>query len=267
MDLIIADTHGETFVWKVQDEKIARVRFKDISRYMLFPNPDLDIGYTLPYELAEKVIFYIFWQYVKHRSYDLATSLLSIHKCFLRLIYKTLLGGNQNIPEMEMYRRVCRTLNFCESLDDFLLTPTTLECNTAFRTTRVCPPHLDHPLRPWQFGKYTYTELITTGFYRGDKELINLNVGEIVGDIVWVEGTFKNGMYTEATIFHPVINIVLANVSDNVLPIHDKFCRNDYFRKFVDLLKFVYGPTAAINFMTKEDENPFITSTNSFISF
>lgn len=222
---------------------------------------------TLPYDLAEPILTYLFRSYIKSRDYEPALQLCTTSRYFLRLFYK-LIYRDDDLLVKDSYKRLARTFVFAESIDDYLVSEKIGRLNCCLRVVRPGYSYMVTPIRPWHFGKYTCREAMTTSFFRDENEMQHFNAGPMVGDIVWINGTTRNGVMHADEFYHPVINIILSDCADNVLPTAIGLEKNLYMKQFTKLLYYVYGSEAIVNFMVKdlEDDNPFIVTTDSFIS-
>jgi hypothetical protein len=264
MNLLVTASHPTT-LWKLDGSEIEQLEFRDLTYYKLSPENDTAIPDVLPPELGEIVIKYLFWEYIYQRSFDQALDLLCLNHHYARLLY-TQVYCKHNLCPVDYYKRVSATLRFCEGVDDYLLAPKVGGLNACLRSARPGYAYNIPPLRPWQFGRYNNLEPMTAGFFRGPDQIHHFATGPLVGDIVWVNGKFKKGVLVSKELYHPVINLILCDTSDNVLPTIKSLEKNFCFKRFVEILTFIYGPYTLVNFMIKEDENPFIVLTDAFIS-
>lgn len=264
MEFLVTATEPTT-IWQLEGNEIFQLDFHDFSSISLIPENKLVIP-KLPTELATRVLVHLFEYYLSQRDYHLALSCCRVDKYHLQKFYNGIYGRETDTPQ-NLFKRISRTFQFCEAIDDYLCTP----CN-EFQciALRLARPGLDRnqsPLRPWQFGPYNVTEEIPPYYTIGYENITPFHLGDSVGDVVWLRGNFhRNGIFKASALYHPVINLILCDTSDNVLPVNKTLATNTYFSKFCDLLKWIYGVDVIVNFMVKEDNNPFLIFTETFIN-
>ena len=264
MNVLVTKTEP-AFFYKVEEDRLTLLNLYDFSNYELFPDNQTIVG-TLPTEIGERVITYLFWGYVRDRDFYMANCLLNINKYMLGKFFEQFYRMRSR-QYVQMYKKLSKSLFHLESIDDHLLGLIKEDHNACLRLTRVGAPFNPSPMRPWHFGAYSLTEMMANRFYKGNRPVKVYAAGPKISDIVWIDGIMnREGIIVDACVFHPVINLVYCNVVDNILPEVPTFENDYYFRKFVNIVKYVYGPNTLINVMVKEDENPFVVTTNSFIS-
>lgn len=265
MDLLITASYPPA-IWEYSKKEAKQIEFYDFSVYKLIPKNTLDIG-ILPRELATPILTYLFRIYLRERDYNLALSCCKVDTYHLQYFYG-LVYRKSHQTNVELFRRISRTLLFCESIDDYICAPCfEFQC-LALRLARPGRPGDDRPLRPWQFGAYNLTEGLEPNFSSGFETIHTVHTGENVADVVWLKGGFhRNGIFKAESIYHPVINLILCDAADTLLALNKNMVGNVYFQRFFDLLKIIYGPRLLVNYMIKEDDNPFIILTEAFINF
>lgn len=264
MQLLITSGKPTTF-WKLEGSTATRLDLRDFSYYNLGPENTLKLG-TLPQELSQPILDILFNNYLLDRDFDEALKLCTTSKYFLKRFYNRIYG-NDDLRIRDLYKRLARSFLFLEAIDDYLVSDKVGSMNTCLRICRPGYTFMVSPLKPWHFGKYSCKEAMTQNFYRGDIEMLNYNAGPTVGDIVWLNGLVRNGVMHTIEFYHPVLNIILCDSADNVLPSTETLEDNIYMKYFTKLVYYIYGPTTIINFMVKEEENPFLVTTDSFITF
>lgn len=263
MKLLITSSNPTT-LWELEDSTVKQLVFRDFSCYDLYPCT-VKLTNRLPPELGEKVVTFLFWEYIRLRCFDQAVELAQISKYYIQKFYN-LLYKKPHDDLMDMYKRISRTFLFCEAVDDYFVTPRTGSYSTCLRVLRPGIVYPTLPLRPWDFGKYYTSEPLTSVFYSGTQRINEYYIGPHTCDTIWVNGTTTSGIMDAVEIYYPVLNLILSDASDNVLPTALTMKRNQYLKSFIDLLKIIYGKGIVINFMIKEDDNPFVVTTDSFIS-
>lgn len=264
MDLLVTASIPPS-IWQFEEDKITKLEFKDFTSINLIPENYLNVP-KLPTDLATKVLEYLFITYLKERDYHLALTCVRVNKYHLKKFYTSIYRPTK-APDVECFVRLSRTFMFCEAIDDYLCSPCYEFQSIALRLSR--PGYTDdRPLRPWQFGPYTMTEEIPPNFTVGYELIHPIHIGETASDTVWLQGAYHAGGVFKAThVFHPVVNLILCDSADSILPINKNLVRNFYFLKFVSLLKLIYGERLVVNYMVKENDNPFLVLTETFINF
>lgn len=263
MKLLITSSDPAT-VWELQDSTVTQVLFPDLSIYDLYPSTQ-NVKNILPPELGEKVIVFLFWEYILARDFDQALELAQISKFYPIKLYNELFTKKHDIL-IDCYKRLARTFMFCEAIDDYMVSPRTSSFNTCLRLTRHGANFPSFPLRPWEFGKYYCTEPLGSLFFQGSNQINEYYIGPNICDTIWVSGEFNSGIMEAEEIYHPVLNMILSDYTENVLPTALIMKRNIYLHDFINLLKKIYGKGLITNFMIKEDDNPFLVATETFIS-
>ena len=261
MQLLITSSNPTTF-WQLQGSTASQLKLTDLGYYCL-GSLGPDIENTLPEDLAEPILVRLFLVYLRKRDFAQALELATVNKYFMKRIYK-IIFQKEDLPVKEMYKRLARTFLFCDAVDEYLVSERSISTNYCLRINR--PGTTYRPVLPWQFGKYAVKEPMQSGFFRGPEPLKTYNVGPLVGDIVWINGETHRGITKAKEFYHPVINIVLCDGADTLLTSAEDLESCRYMKWATKLLYFIYGPSAIINYMVKEDDNPFVVSTESFIS-
>lgn len=264
MDLLVTASNPPS-IWQFEDDKISKIEFRDFTSISLIPENYIDLP-PIPYDLATPILQYLFVTYLKERDYYLALECCRVSKYYLNRFYNGIYRASNNKP-IDLFRRLSRTFMVCEAIDDYLCSPCYEFQSIALRLSR--PGFIDDvPLRPWQFGPYTMTEEIPPHFTIGYELIHPIHIGETNSHTVWLQGAYHAGGVFKATnIFHPVINLILCDSADMILPINKNLIRNFYFLKFATLLKVIYGDRVVVNYMVKEDDNPFVVLSETFINF
>lgn len=265
MNILVTATYPPT-LWEIKNDKTFKLEFKDFTSISLIAENYTQIP-PLPTDLATKILSYLLLIYLEERDYHLALSCCRIDKYHLKYFYNRIYRPSNSSP-LEQFTRLSKTFLFCEAIDDYLCAPCYEYQSVALRLSRPGFEIDQRPLRPWQFGAYSITEEIPPNFTVGFEHIHPIHVGDNVCDTIWLQGVFhNNGIFKATHVLHPVINIILCDTSDTILPINKDLIRNFYFIKFIELLKLIYGPRMVINFMVKDDSNPFLVLSESFINF
>jgi len=264
MQLLITAGKPTTF-WKLENSSAQKLYLRDFTYYKLDQEYKGDLG-TLPQELCQPILDLLFNNYLLDRFFEDALALCTVSKHFLKRFYSRIYGS-EDLNVRDLYKRMARSFLFLETIDDYIVSEKLGSMNSCLRICRPGYTHMVTPLRPWHFGKYSCKEAMAQNFYRGDLEMKTYNTGPAVGDIVWLNGVFRGGVTHTIEFYHPVINIILCDSADNVIPDSDTLGKNTYMKKFTSLVSYIYGPRAIINFMVKEEENPFLVTSDAFISF
>jgi hypothetical protein len=264
MQLLITASKPTT-LWKLEGSTAKKLYLRDFTYYNLEAENTADLG-TLPQELSQTILDTLFNDYLLDRDFDAALKLCTTSKYFLKRFYERIYGCD-DLNTRDLYKRLARSFVFMEAIDDYLVSEKIGSLNCALRICRPGFTHMVTPVKPWHFGKYSCKEAMAQNFYRGDLEMKNFNTGPAVCDIVWLNGLMRNGVMHTVEFYHPVINIILCDSTDNVIPSAETIEENEYMKSFARLVSFIYGPTTIINFMIKEEENPFLVTTDAFITF
>lgn len=266
MELLITTATPPTF-WEIQNNQITRIIFPNLTEYDLFADDNVTYP-SLPPELGEICLQYLLKIYLKGRAYDKAMAIAMSNKSLLRYCY-TKFYEPPKIDSMDQFFRIQRTFDLLDMIDDHLISPLTRASNANLRIARPGLPYCFPPLRPWHFVNFVQTEPSFSRFVRGTEKLETFNTGPTIGDTVWVNGTYdRDGVMDTKRIYHPVINIILCDSADVILPTEHRLVTNKYFKQFTHLLQTIYGSNCLVNYMVKDDEeDPFVVETLNFISF
>lgn len=246
---------------------------KQVNR-LYFPNyfdqdlcqPTLTICKRLPWELASKILGCLFTIYLETFNFDLACDLLLVKKDFIKQVYKSIYGRS-TVHYFEKYRRLSNTLYILSEIHDTYITVLAQRDFCILKLVRTGDPLINTHLNPWDFTFDFFIEPLSGFVSKPGTKMEMHSVGPTYGNQVWVAGQWKNGIFYCDRISTPIINLKFTNIYEVIQ--HTASNINDRFERFFELVRETYGPLCAINVMIQpQDEiNPFVSNSNSFISF
>jgi hypothetical protein len=267
MDLLVTAS-AYPKVYKVQGNQIERYHFEDFSQHEI-GQPTWDLNVRLPWEILSKIIYYLFYAYLKDHNYDLAGALTAINKAFAREIYQDIYKVAL-IPVVKKIQRVCNTLYTLERIhDDYL----TMVKQTKYSYCRLIKTYAEvgGHYRPWSFTLDCFA-VPSHGVlaYDDDETVHNFSLGALYGETLWMNGYFStSGLFKCRKMRHPIITLDICLYDDQTILTSSDLQTNVHFKMFINLIKKCYGPNTGIYVMFNDDptHNPFDISQRGFIEF
>jgi hypothetical protein len=264
--LVSNDYFGSPLVWEYDEGLVERLDLEDFNNHTLLNEGDPIEG-TLPYDLYELILYYLFDIRVKTRNFNQVFELATINKRSCFLIYNKIYN-KRNVPYRGMIYRLGKTFQMAESIYDiYLCAPNTT--NTALNAV-VCyrrgSLRNNFSFNPWDFqSEYMEIKKLDLDFNDSLHQIYTFP-GHFHGDSVWIHGSEEDGIYTVAALQHPAIVLILCDYTYSLIPTRQTICEN--WHRFIRFLRLAFGPRSGFYVMVKHQidiENPFIETTDLFV--
>lgn len=262
MKLLVAQTKEKnSCFWKFENNLVEPLPLKRFDNHDLLQNTRVIKPGFLPYEIVDLVMKYLFKTYIETQNFEQAFELTMLNRDFARTIYFKIFGTRRTTNLEQMLYRLAKTFYLIEQIYD--------EYITLENSGSICKVGIKLTRNPWKMNARLYGPW---DFSMNDFELEELDAedlypnvmhfkGETHGETVWIHGTEMNGVIDVAMFQNPVLNFILADYTDALIPCESVFAENLYFKSFSRLLKVCFGHQTGVYFMVKESidrRNPFI---------
>lgn len=265
--LVSNDYFGTPLVWEYDEGLVERVELEDFNNHILLPDLEPPCDGTLPIDLYELVLYYVFESRVRTRNFDQVFELCQINRRSCFLIYNKIYN-NHKISYKAMIHRLSKTFHMAESIyDNYLCAPnvtgTALNAVVCYREGSL---RHNYNFNPWDF-RANDLEIKKLELDLDDSlQQIYTFPGHFYGDSVWIHGTEEDGIYTVESLQHPAIVLILCDYTYSLIPTRSTICYN--WHRFVRFLRKAFGQRAGFYVMVKHQidiENPFIETTDIFV--
>lgn len=266
MKLLITKSTPTAFYEIDTNKQVNRLYFPNYFDQDLCPPSQTTISMKLPWELTSNILGCLFKIYLETFNFDLACDLLMVKKDFIKQVYQSIYGRS-TVHYFEKYRRLSNTLYILSEIHDTYVTVLAQRDFCILKLVRTGDPMVNTDLNPWDFTFDFFIEPLS-GFVSKPGTKIELhNVGIAYGNQVWTTGKWRDGVFFCDKINTPIINLKFTNIYEVIQ--HTASNINNRFVRFFELVRETYGPLCAINVMIQpqDDINPFVSNSNSFISF
>lgn len=261
------DLNRHQYLFQVNHDGVERIKTQ-------LPEQFFECNYTLiqpvpntVLQVREDIIDLLINTYLKQCNFELAFRLISISAATIRRHYKRIYGTYlsrrrhlvysktlriRQPPLVTIHTRLSRSLQFISDIYDSIayLGNYTRVLYFALRTTINLLDPVD--IYPWD--------------YRGPMEIIDTLKPEILGhptyaaiclgpyisDICWIAGYPRCGSILSSFMRTPVINLILRDADDNLIPDAAYFQTHDEFKSFAELTRYCLGPNTGV-FITVHD--------------
>lgn len=265
MKLIVGRSENGPVFYDVAGPKIRKIEMKTFGEQELFPvNNDLVDATTLPRELVEIIIVELFTCMLTTFNFHLAFYVCQTDSKILKRIYSSIYG-KADICRLDMLERISKTMQLLEALhDDYITVPN--ESELAVNIMLCVQPSLRYkPMyNPWEFR--TEFDL----HIQSSVPATAIIHGTLFGDTVYISGNEEDGIIDVERFQHPVFCFGLSAYTGELIASQRTILRSRMFIHFKRLLVYIYGPNTGVYFMVKptgQEMNPFITSSDAYVSF
>jgi len=267
MDLLISQG-DQVSVWQVEGDQANRIHFRTFQERDLCPPVDeiKGLGYFPP-EIMEKILTIVFDHYLATLNFDLCSDLFKFSKSFTGTIYRQIYGKTY-AEFFKQYGRLYRTFQILENMYDQYLSVESEIMYSCMKLTSI--NHRGYKHQPWDFMHNIVIAPITgivIDLTDPQLQQLQYNYGPCYGDRIRVSGFFRNGVFKATNLTTPILNIMMVDSFDTLIPSSKSLNRN--YINFFKLVKKAFGPDTGVYVMIKEDDddNPFITRSDVFMEF
>jgi len=251
-------------IWEVTDkDQATRIHFPNYEEHELLQPIDVR-SISLPTEIVDQILNYVFQIYLENFNFDLCQDLLLYSRSFTRFLYRQIYGPNKSSFSI-IYHRLLNSFYILEAIYDYYLAEPATELQTCIKLTSVKPPGGRH--RPWHFTHKPVIGVIEGLVIDLTENYEHVLTGPCYGNYVYLQGRHRNGLFFTGKLRTPVLNLVMVDVFDTL--IHDLTGVHASFLGFFNLLKRAFGPNTGVFLMLQklEEQNPFITQSDLFFEF
>jgi hypothetical protein len=236
-----------------------------------YENEDLgwsdDFKMPLPVDLIYTILKMVFYKRLRTKNFVFAFGTCLINRDMMKIIYREIYGwATISIPEMGS--RICKTLMLVDTIyEDFITDENVEQCSKA-AVSFMHSKGLLSMYHPWNFREEIQVNSLELETLNGRK--IHSYCGENFGDTVWVIGSLSKGIIDAAAFFAPVIPIIFTDYTGTLMLSRKKMRKTNTYRKFSELLVYIFGPMCKVLFMVKPDNqehNPFVTDSDQFVFY
>lgn len=206
--------------------------------------------------------------YLQTQNLEAAFDLCTLNSEICKLIYYQVFGSTNPPPVLVMVHRLARSFYLVESIYDEYLTVPNLGTYTkvGLVLTRLPNKMRTRAYGPWDFDlDIVLEELVLNNL---DPHVHSFS-GATHAETTWIQGTELNGVIEVDILEQPVINFILQDYTEALIPKEKSFTDNMYFRYFSRLLRVTFGKQTGIYFMVKpglQERNPFINRSDTLLS-
>jgi hypothetical protein len=171
-----------------------------------------------------------------------------------------------------MLYQLSKTFHLGECLYDEYLSAPNLPNQTgnSFNTvslTRAGSLQFNMVFDPWDFlPSYLEIDRLSVDEDIDMFDGVYMFPGQFHGENIWIHGEENDGVYRAQLIHHPVLLIILRDISNALIATTRNI--NSNWVKFVNFLRRAFGEKTGFYFMVKHQvdaENPFIESSDHFV--
>lgn len=223
---------------------------------------------TLPVELVLLIVKRLLMIYLQTQNLESAFELCTLNSEICKVIYYQVFGIQKTPNIREMIHRLAKTFYLVESIYDEFLTVPNLG---TYSKVGLVLTRLPNKIRTRNNGPWDYDLDILL------EELVLDNLsphvhafsGPTHADTCWVQGTELNGVIDVTVMEQPVINFILQDYTDALIPHERTWGQNKFFCYFSRLLRVTFGKQTGVYYMVKPGphaRNPFITRSETLMS-
>jgi len=225
-----------------------------------------DLPREITYRIVKQYLRYLF----KNAHFDLAFELLCIDRYFVNQMYYAIYGFS-NTTFGEKVKHLSWTFRACMEIYDYVLTAPNLDRHDYYALTfeyqGAWNVSDNHPFHPWDFDISTMQliaiepPLLEQGTW--DVTYHAFHPGTNFGDMVWLHGSVRKGIFRALDFMRPVIPILLRDRRNRLLRITNSRQSSYFFYCFAHFLRICFGSTTHIFFAVEGLEhamNPLLTS-------
>lgn len=218
-------------------------------------------------QVREEIIDLLINTYLKQCNFELAFRLISLSSATIRRHYKKIYGHylprnrqqpfSKNLkirqpPLSPMHIRLSRTIQFISDIYDSIayLGNYTRVLYFALRTTI----HIPEPeeIYPWDYaGPMEIIDTLKPEIL-GQPTYAAVSLGPYISDICWIAGYPRAGSIHSSFMRTPIINLILRDADDNLIPDAAYFQTHEEFKAFAELIRYCLGPHTGV-FLTVHD--------------
>ena len=256
-----------TTIWEYKDGSAKVIDFETFDEEELCPATDLRVSMKLPCEIQLMVVKHLLDLYLVTRNFDLCIDLLFVSRSVALYMYRSIFGLS-NQPLSVKIGRLVKVFTICQNIHDLYITERPRHLYSCVGLGRSVS---SKPLAIWDFYEDCSVKEVMGLIYDSEPEIQQINLGSTYGSNVWLSGEWGERFFDCTYIQTPIISIILYDSHATLLASVSNIRNNRSINCFAKLLRKIYGPLTAVNFMIRDNEydleNPFITASTTFFSF